>query len=81
MDTPDREKRGRRLAEARRRVGLSQSQLATRVGLTSQTISLYERGRIVPSAEMSLRIGDELGVSVRWLVTGEGSLLPATGTA
>lgn len=68
---------GERLANARRAAGLSQSALASRVGLTPQTISLYERGRLRPGTQAAVRIADALQIDVRTLVDPP---IPATGT-
>lgn len=49
------------LREARRRSGLSQSDLAARCGTSQATISAYESGRKTPSSETLLRLVEELG--------------------
>src|SRR5436305_991184 len=54
------------LAEARRRAGLTQSQLARRAGTSQATVSAYESGRKVPSIETFARLlaatGSQLAV-------------------
>ena len=54
---------GRRVAEARRRAGLSQSGLADLCGVAQQTVSKIERGRMVPLDKLKLRLAEELGTS------------------
>jgi transcriptional regulator with XRE-family HTH domain len=44
-------KGGQFVAEARRRAGLSQAELALRVGTTQSAIARVERGRVSPSLE------------------------------
>ena len=62
---------GRRIKEAREKRGLSQSQLAARVGVEAQTISKQERGVFSPAADTLLKIADVCGVDPRWLVLVE----------
>ncbi|HEV8557940.1 MAG TPA: XRE family transcriptional regulator [Actinophytocola sp.] len=50
-----------RLVLARKRRGLTATELARRVALTGQSISNYERGRSTPSARTLDRIAAELG--------------------
>lgn len=59
----------RRLVEARERAGIDISKLGT---------SRMERGYRLKnlSAVVAVRIADKLGVSVGWLLTGEGSMVP-----
>ena len=58
------------LAEARRRAGLTQSQLARRAGTSQATVSAYESGRKVPSIETFARLlaatGSQLSCSVMY---------------
>lgn len=58
---------GRRIAEARRAHGWSQSQLAERVGVTLETISRLERGATMPSITRISKIAEVLGVSLSTL--------------
>ncbi|WP_413252040.1 helix-turn-helix transcriptional regulator [Thermus sp.] len=55
---------GRFIREARRQKGLSQAELAKRIGLTQSGISMIERGLIVPRLPTLLRIFRELELSV-----------------
>ena len=63
--------RGRRVAQARRRAGLTQQQLAERVGVNRVSIARIETGERVPSMSLGLRISRELGESVEGLFGGE----------
>jgi transcriptional regulator with XRE-family HTH domain len=51
----------RRLREARIKVGLSQKELADKLGLTQPTISNWEKGRGAPSEEQEERLQQVLG--------------------
>ncbi len=64
-----RESIGKRLAEERKRLSLTQAELAKACGITSTTQFLYERGDRVPNAEY-LRLIMELGVRVRYVLDG-----------
>ena len=44
--------------------GLTQQDLATRVGVTRQSIIFVEQGRYRPSVELALRLARTLGVRV-----------------
>jgi transcriptional regulator with XRE-family HTH domain len=71
---------GRHVREARKAVGLKQQELADEVGVTSQHISRIELGQAAPSVETLLRLGQRLGVTTDYLLTGrEVAPLDATG--
>jgi transcriptional regulator with XRE-family HTH domain len=61
-----------RLRLARDRSGLSQLELARRIGVDPIVISRYERGKIMPHTERAIALSRELRVSIGWLLTGEG---------
>jgi transcriptional regulator with XRE-family HTH domain len=66
---------GTRVREARTALGMSQSELASRAGLTQPTISGLERGESQTSGSIA-SIAAALGVSALWLATGRGSREP-----
>ena len=51
-----------RLRETRKRSGLTQMQIAEKLGITAQSYSQYETGKRQPKAETLKRIADALGV-------------------
>lgn len=51
-----------RLREARKRSGLTQMQIAEKLGITAQSYSQYETGKRRPKEETRKRIADALGV-------------------
>ncbi len=67
---------GDRLALARDRQGLTQSQLARRLGLRVQTIRNWEADRSEPRANKLQMVAGFLNVSMVWLLTGEGAGAP-----
>lgn len=70
IDNPAAEHLGDRLARLRRSRGLSQKELAARLGLTVSHLSKLEVGSIRPRADFVPRLSEVFGVSVDYLVTG-----------
>ena len=62
------EKFGERLREARRDKGLSQKELADKVGVTNSRIGHYENERGTPTAETLVELCKVLDVSSDWLL-------------
>lgn len=56
---------------ARIRKGISQKDLASKIGLTGQSISEYENGRLNPSYDIMKKISEELDTSVDELFFNE----------
>lgn len=63
--------RGKALAAARRTAGLSQAELALRIGTAKSTIARVESGTMAPSLELALLVARELGESVEQVFGGE----------
>lgn len=59
------------LKTIRRQKGFSQEQLAVRLNVVRQTVSKWEKGLSVPDAELLIKIGEVLGVSVSELLGKE----------
>ena len=53
-----------KLRKARKEKGLSQGQLAQRIGADIQRVSKYERGINIPTTDIMVRIADTLDVSL-----------------
>jgi transcriptional regulator with XRE-family HTH domain len=77
---------GDRIRMHRARLRLSQSALGSKVGLSTNGVSLIERGEVDPRASVIRAIADVLGVSTDYLLKGkrttrrltdDGELLPA----
>jgi transcriptional regulator with XRE-family HTH domain len=63
---------GDRVAAARDVTGLSQSELAARLGVKDKTIRAWENDTAEPRANKLQMLAGVLNVSMRWLLTGEG---------
>ena len=61
---------GNLLAGARHRAGLTQTELARKVGIHQTMVSDYERGRRKPSAAMLTRLCETLGVDPAYFTSG-----------
>ena len=57
-----------RVEEIRKERGLTQTELARRLGVQQSTISLIENEERTPSAGLLLKIADELGVTIDELI-------------
>ena len=55
---------GRKIAEARHRVKLTQNSLAAKVGVTAQAVSKWEQGRSCPDIAILDEIADARGISL-----------------
>ena len=62
---------GARMATLRRAAGISQAQLAERLGVSPSAIGMYEQGRREPSLDTLVAIADVLGVSLDLLIRGK----------
>ncbi len=67
----DLEKTGKLIAKKRAALSLTQAQLAEKLKVTSQAVSLWETGNRYPDADQQLRIYKVLGINPIELLTGE----------
>ncbi|SIN81161.1 helix-turn-helix domain-containing protein [Vannielia litorea] len=81
---------GDRVAGAREAMGWSQKQLAERLGVKAKTVRQWENDSAEPRANKLQMLAGMLGVSMRWLLSGEGpgieaplpeGVVPATAPA
>lgn len=63
---------GDRLAGAREALGMAQPDLARRLGVKVKTIRAWENDTSEPRANKLQMLSGILGVSLAWLLTGEG---------
>jgi len=63
---------GDRMAAAREVTGLTQQDLAARLGVKDKTIKAWENDTAEPRANKLQMLAGVLNVSMRWLLTGEG---------
>lgn len=74
---PDAATFGDRLAAARDAAGMTQGDLARRLGVKLKTLQSWENDVAEPRANRLSMTAGLLGVSMVWLITGEGEGLPA----
>jgi len=67
----DQVKIGKFIADCRKRVNLTQLQLAEKLGITDRAISKWETGKTLPDSSIMLELCDLLGITVNDLLSGE----------
>lgn len=67
----DQIKIGRFIAERRKKVNLTQMQLAEKFNITDRAVSKWERGKSLPDASLMLRLCEILHITVNDLLHGE----------
>lgn len=68
---------GDRLAGAREAAGMTQADLARRLGVTLESLRSWEDDRSEPRSNRLQMLAGLLNVSIAWLLTGEGEGLDA----
>jgi putative transcriptional regulator len=66
------ERLSNRIKERRGELGLTQAELAERVGVTRKTVNTIENGVFTPSAILAIKLAGALGLSVEQLFWIEG---------
>jgi len=66
---------GERLRKRRKTLKISQQELAEALGVTAQHISALEQGKRTPSLPFLAKLAEELGVSIDYLLGGEGGFI------
>jgi len=61
------ERLANRLKGRRTELGLTQAELAEKVGVTRKTVNTVENGVYTPSATLAIKLARELGLSVEQL--------------
>ena len=74
---PDSATFGDRLAGAREAAGMTQSQMARRLGVKKATIVAWENDLSEPRANRLSMMAGMVNVSIMWLLTGEGEGMDA----
>jgi len=72
---------GDRIAAAREARGLTQAQVAAQLGVRARTLRSWEDDQAEPRANRLQMLAGVLGVSLRWLMTGEGAGAPSERAA
>ncbi len=65
------EKIGKFIASSRKAKGLTQMQLAEKLGITDRAVSKWETGKAMPDVSLMLSLCAELGITVNDLLHGE----------
>ncbi|MGJ8546967.1 MAG: helix-turn-helix domain-containing protein [Sulfitobacter sp.] len=78
---PDTATFGDRVAAAREQTGMSQGQLARRLGVRQSTLRKWEDDISEPRANRLSMLAGLLNVSMRWLINGEGPGIAAPDAA
>jgi putative transcriptional regulator len=66
------ERLSNRIKDRRAELGLTQAELAERVGVTRKTVNTVENGVFTPSATLAIKLAGALGLSVEQLFWIEG---------
>ena len=72
---------GDRITAAREAQGLSQAEFARKLGVKLKTVQNWEDDRTEPRANKAQMVSGVLGVSVSWLLIGEGDGIPEPSEA
>ncbi|MBQ2237650.1 MAG: helix-turn-helix domain-containing protein [Clostridia bacterium] len=67
----DQVKIGKFIAERRKKIGLTQLQLAEKLNITDRAISKWENGKSMPDSSIMLELCDVLKISINDLLNGE----------
>jgi len=67
---------GQRIKEKRQALGLTQEELADNLGTTPQHISAIEQDKRTPSLQLLVKLAEELGATVDYLLTGKEGIMP-----
>ena len=62
---------GKFISEKRKTKGMTQAQLAEKLGITDRAVSKWETGRSMPDVSIMLELCDMLGITVNDLLCGE----------
>ena len=65
---------GKRIKMIREKLGLTQQEMASKLGYKMLTISRWERGERTPSLNDLSKLAELYGVNLHWLLTGEGRM-------
>ena len=65
---------GARILSCRTRLRFSQQEIADLAGIAPSQFYRYEAGRTKPRPAMADRLAEALGVSTKWLLTGDGEM-------
>ena len=67
----DQVKIGKFIAELRRTKGMTQLELAEKLGVTDRSVSNWENGKCMPDLSLFKPLCDEFGITINELMSGE----------
>jgi len=67
----DQAKIGKFIADCRKEQGLTQAQLAEKIGVSDRAVSKWETGRSMPDSSIMLEVCDAIGINVNEFLNGE----------
>lgn len=67
---------GKRIAQIRARTGLSQTDFAPRIDVSSSALKNYERGASDPPSRLLVKLCNDYDVGADWLLLGNGAVTP-----
>lgn len=62
---------GKYIADKRKRLGMTQKQIAEKLGMSDKSVSKWERGICLPDVSVYLELCDILGISINEFLAGE----------
>ena len=67
---------GQKIKEKRQDLGITKEELADNLGTTPQHISAIEQDKRTPSLQLLVKLAEELGATVDYLLTGKEGIMP-----
>lgn len=65
---------GNRIKEFRKKLNLSQQELAKHLNMQPQALARYEKDKVKPSIELAKKLTDLFNINLNWLLTGKGEM-------
>lgn len=65
---------GKRLKQARKRLGLTALEMSTKIGIEKNSYYKYEDGGRFPKADILISLVKKLNINVNFLLTGKGNM-------
>jgi len=81
VETIDKSKIGKRIAERRAQRQLTQEQLSEKIGMTENQVSRMENGRVIPRGETAIKLSRVLNVSTDYILLGHDIQIDDEGIA
>lgn len=69
---------GKQIKVLRKKLKLTQGEMADRLKVSNITISRYESGKMTPAVDVISKIIDTFNINANWLFTGKGDIFNTT---